>query len=94
MATFFLLGNYTLDGVKGMSPDRTDKAVSLIRELNGEVRSMYALLGGYDFVLIVELPTIDAAMKTSLGLTLLTGISFKTLPAVTVDDFDRIIGEL
>ena len=76
-----------------MSADRTSKAVALIEELGGEIKGMYALLGAYDFVMIVDLPKIETAMKASLGLSLLTGISFSTYPAVTVDDFDRIIGE-
>jgi len=31
-------------------------------------------------------------MKASLGLSLFTGISFSTLPAVSIDDFDKIMG--
>jgi len=78
---------------KSGSANRTEKAVGLIKELGGEVKSMYALLGEYDLMLKVELPDLDAAMKASLGLNLLTGISFRTYPAVPVDDFDRMIGE-
>ena len=92
MQTFFVIGKYSSDAIKDMSPDRTEKSIGLIKELGGEVKSMYALLGGFDFVMIVELPNNDIAMKVSLGLSVLTGISFTTYPAVGVDDFDKIIG--
>jgi len=94
MNTFFMIGKYSNDSLKEMGVDRTQKSVRLIKELGGEVKSMYALLGGFDFIMIVELPTTEIAMKASLGLNILTGISFSTFPAVSVDDFDRIIGEV
>jgi uncharacterized protein with GYD domain len=94
MAIYFMLGKYSESAVKEISSDRTEKTVGLIQELGGKIRSMYALLGEHDVVLIVELPTLETAMKASLGITLLTGLSFKTYPALAVDDFDRVIGEL
>jgi len=93
MQTFFIMGKYSADAVKTMSVDRTDKAISLISELGGRVHSIYALLGGYDLALIVDLPDTETAMKASLGLSVFTGISFSSFPAVPVDDFDRIMGE-
>jgi len=86
------MGKYSTDAIKEMSVDRTEKAISLIKSLDGKVHSIYALLGGYDLALIVDLKDTETAMKASLGLNLLTGISFSTFPAVPVDDFDRIMG--
>lgn len=94
MTTFFMMGKYSADSIREMSPVRTEKAVKLIEELGGEVTSMYALAGGYDLVLIVTLNRLETAMRASLGLTLLTGINFSTFPAVSVEDFDKIIGVL
>ena len=91
MATYFMLGKYSSDSIKEISADRTDKTIRLIREIGGEVKKMYTLLGEYDAVLIVELPSIETAMKASLALNILTGISFKTFPAVHVDDFDKML---
>jgi len=92
MQTFFLMGKYSSGAVKDMSVDRTEKATSLIQELGGKVKAMYALLGGYDLCLIVDLNDTETAMKASLGISLFTGISFSTFPAVSVDDFDKIMG--
>ncbi|MFN3967204.1 MAG: GYD domain-containing protein, partial [Endomicrobiia bacterium] len=63
-------------------------------KFNGEVKSMFALLGEHDLVLIVDFPDIKSAMKASISLTKLTGISFSTLPAVTVEQFDKMVSDL
>ena len=91
MTTYFMIGKYSNEAIKEISADRTGKSVRLIQEVGGEVRSMYALLGGCDVVIVVDFPDNATAMKASLGLNLLTGISFNTYPAVPVDDFDAII---
>lgn len=92
MQTFVMMGKYSAEAVKDISANRTDKAVGLIKELGGKVLSMYALLGGYDLILITEFPNLQVAMKASLGLGILTGISFSSYPAISVGDFDRMIG--
>lgn len=91
MVTFLLFGKYSAQAMQEMSPARTQKAVELIKQLGGEVKGVYALLGKYDLVCIVTLPGIEAAMKASLALSKMTGIGFTTCPAVTVEEFDKII---
>ena len=89
-------GNYVnvapADGIQADS-SYIMEAIKLVDEMGGKVVSIYALLGGYDLVLTVELPGNDEAMKLSLGLSLLTGISFSTFPAVSVADFDKIMNQ-
>jgi uncharacterized protein with GYD domain len=94
VATFFMFGKYSTEAVKGISAERTDKAASLVEKLGGEVNAAYALLGEQDVVLIVDLPGIEQAIKASVALSKLTGISFTTSPAVTVEDFDRMVTEI
>lgn len=91
MATYLMLGKMSLDSLTEMSAARTEKATALIEENGGEVKSAYALLGDSDFALIVELPDYEQAMKTSIGLSRLLGISFTTMPAVSIDRFDKVI---
>jgi hypothetical protein len=43
------------------------------------------------FLLIADFPGVKEAMKTSVELTKLLGISFTTAPAVTVEEFDELI---
>jgi uncharacterized protein with GYD domain len=93
MATFLMFGKYSAEGVKGISSQRTKKAVDLIKKQKGQVKGMYAMLGMADLLLIVDLPGIEAAMQTSVALGKMTGISFCTSPAMTVEEFDKLIGE-
>lgn len=90
MAKFVMLGKYTQGSREGISASRTDQAGDVIRESGGEVIGMYALLGAFDLILLVELPDIETAMQVSLKLTRLTGVGFLTSPAVDVETFDAL----
>jgi uncharacterized protein with GYD domain len=90
MATFLMFGKYSQEAVKGISAARTKKAVGVINKLGGDVKAVYALLGEYDLVFIVELPSIQDVMKASLNLSKATGISFATAPAIRVEEFDKL----
>lgn len=91
MSMYVLFGKYTAESIKGASAKRTEDAAALIKNLGGEVVSGYALLGESDLLLIVDLPDTERAMRASAGLTKLTGIAFRTSPAVSLKDFDRLI---
>ncbi|MFH0913034.1 MAG: GYD domain-containing protein [Candidatus Omnitrophota bacterium] len=92
MAKFLMLGKYSQEAIKGISGERTKKAVSMIEKSGGKVNSMYVLLGNYDLALVVDLPGVSEAMKISIALTDLTAISFISYPAMTVEEFDKITG--
>ncbi len=94
MATFVMLGKYTSESLKGISSERTDKAVYLIKKCGGEVKSIYALLGEHDLIAIVDYPGIEQAMKASIALSKLTGIAFTTSQAISVEEFDKMITEI
>jgi uncharacterized protein with GYD domain len=91
MATYLMFGKYSLEAVKAISAKRTDKTIALIKQNGGELKAGYALLGDIDLVLIVDLPDTEGAMKTSVALSKLLGISFSTVPAVNVADFDKLM---
>ena len=90
MAKYMMFGKYNQDSIKGISPERTKKAAEAIQRVGGKLDSIYALLGQHDLVLIADFPSTPDAMKASLALNKLTGISFATSPALTVDEFDRL----
>lgn len=92
--TFFMFGKYSGEALEAISGKRTSAARDLIEKLGGSVKDMYALLGQYDLVLIVELPTMTDAMKAAVALGRESGISFCTAPAMTVAEFDRLAGEI
>ncbi len=92
MATFFMFGRYSAEALKGISSERTGKAVDLVKQAGGEVKSMYALLGDRDLVFIVDLPSTEDAVKVSISMSKLTGIAFSTVTAIPVEEFDKLVG--
>ena len=92
MSTYFFFGKYSMEAVKSISAERTEESMALIKQNGGEFKAGYALLGDIDLVLIVDLPDTEHAMKTSAALSNLLGISFTTAPAVSVEDFDKLMG--
>ncbi|MBA7702626.1 hypothetical protein ES703_111395 [subsurface metagenome] len=94
MATYFMFGIYSIDALEGISAGRTSDAEKLIARYGGKVNSMYALMGEQDLILIVEFPSVQQAMQASAALSKLTGISFATLPAVEVAEFDQLMAEV
>jgi uncharacterized protein with GYD domain len=93
MATYLLFGKYSQDGIKGMSAERTQKAYAVVENFGGKVKAGYALLGPTDLVLIIDFAGTGQAMQASAALSKLTGISFTTAPAVTVNEFDALMAE-
>ena len=91
MAIFFMFGKYTSKAMEEISAQRTQQAVDEIKKLGGEINAMHVLLGEYDLCFCVSLPGIEEAMKASVNLSRLTGISFTTCPAVTVEAFDNLV---
>jgi uncharacterized protein with GYD domain len=91
MSTFFMFGKYSSESIKKISKERTQQVLNIIKEFKGEVVSMYALMGGYDLVLIIKFPDISEATKSSVEMTKLTGIFFSTLPAFSIEEFDKLV---
>jgi uncharacterized protein with GYD domain len=94
MTTFFLFGSYTQDALDGIDAGRTKKAEEVINGYGGKLRSVYALLGEYDIVMIADLPGVPEALQVSVALARDTGIAFSSCPAIAVADFDRLAGEV
>ena len=94
MLTYLMLGKYSPESLKDISTERTNNAIKLIKELGGEVHSMFALLGDIDLAFVVEFPGIEQGMKASIALSKQMGISFTTMLAMEVKDFDNLISDI
>jgi uncharacterized protein with GYD domain len=92
MASFVMFGKYSAEGIKGISAKRSDEAKAIIKKNGGELKAAYAMLGSTDLLLIVDLPDTSKALATSAALSKLTGIGFTTSPAVTIEEFDKLMG--
>lgn len=93
MPIFMMFGKYTTEAMKGISPERTRKAVEVINANGGKVVSMYAVMGEHDLVFTLDFPDAEKAFATSVALNKMTGISFTTSPVVEVEKFDKLIAE-
>ncbi len=94
MTTFLLLGKYSPEALDKISTERTASACELVKKFGGEVQSLFATLGEYDLVFVISFPGTDEALKASVALSKMTGIAFSTSPAITVAEFDKLMGEL
>ena len=91
MNTYIMFGKFSIGAVKEISAERTKRATAIVESCGGKVQALYALLGETDVVAIVDFPGLKEAMKASVELTKLLGISFTTAPAVTVEEFDKLM---
>lgn len=94
MSKYFMLGSYSPESIRDISEERTQLAIDLVKKYRGTVDAIYILLGEYDLAMIVEFPDSQSAVKASIALTKETGILFTTLPAMTIDEFDKMIEEI
>lgn len=92
--TFFMFGRYSSESAEKISVERTRQAHQVIEKFDGAIKAIYALLGEYDLVIIAELPRMAEAMKASVALKRMTGISFFTAAAMPVEEFDQLVGEM
>jgi uncharacterized protein with GYD domain len=92
MSTYILFGKYSPESINEISAERTQKALQVVADSGGSVESGYALLGEVDLLVIADFPSNKEAMKASVGLAKLLGVGFTTAPAVSMDEFDKLVG--
>ena len=86
MSLYFLLGSLTHDGQR-MLHGNPNLIADRSRDLNipgAEILGQYAVLGRYDFVMMVEADDNDAVARLSLELGMRTGLHLETLPAIPI----------
>jgi uncharacterized protein with GYD domain len=91
MKTILMFGKSSSEELKEISLKYRAEIVSLVKDCGGDVRSMYVMLREKYSVFIFAFPGIKRAMKASIALSRLTGISFTISPAVPVDEFNKIM---
>ena len=94
MPIFMMFGKYSSEALKGISTERTNKAVKIIKNNGGKVISMYAVLGEHDLVFTLDFPDAEKTLAASVALNQLTGITFTTSPVVNVEQFDKLIDDI
>ena len=86
MSLYFLLGTLSTGG-RNMLYDDPDLLVKCTRNVNVEgakILGTYAVLGRYDYVLMVDADDNEAVAKISLEMGVGTGLHIETLPAIAI----------
>jgi uncharacterized protein with GYD domain len=89
MATYIMLSTLTDEGRKTLKerPERLKEVNKEVESMGARVMSQYALLGGYDFVNIIEAPTNEVMSRIAMELGSRGTIKVTTLPGMEINAF-------
>lgn len=95
MPIFVALGKATEQGVKNLGGfgARHEQAVKRAEGLGGKVIGSYALLGHYDYLVILDCPDEKTALRILLGEAQGGNIRYETLTAIPTDEFAKLISK-
>ncbi len=93
MATYIMLSTLTDEGRKTLKerPERLQEVNREIEAMGARVTAQYAVLGGYDFVNIMEAPDNETIARISVELGSRGTVQFTTLAAIPVDEFTKML---
>jgi uncharacterized protein with GYD domain len=76
------------------SPTRLEAAKQSVRQLGGEIKAFYLVMGQYDAVVISEAPDDETATKFALATGARGFVRTETLRAYTEEEYRKIIAAL
>ena len=93
MATFIRLVSMTEQGVKNILKfsEQVAEAKKILEANNARFIEVYATLGRYDFVAIIDAPDEKAIAKVSALIASQGNFRAETLPAVPLEEFTKAI---
>lgn len=96
MPRFVCLGNLTQDGIKTIKDLKKglESLEELAKSMDVKVIDSYFTMGRYDWVTIVEAPSVEVAMKTLFMLGARGGNRTETLLAIPTEDAAKLAGEI
>lgn len=92
MTTFIMTGKYSTEAIKLISVERSAKANEIVEQCGGKIVAAYATMGETDLLAIMEFPDVHKAIKASVDLNNALGISFSSVPAIRIEEFDNLFG--
>ena len=94
MPTYIVLSNLTDHGLSTLkvNPERVLEVNKEIEGMGGKVLGQWAVLGGYDFVTIIEAADNEAMGRISVELGSRGTVRMTTLPAMDVKGFTKRLG--
>lgn len=96
MPRWISLVKLTEQGIRNIkqAPERLVESIKGIEALEGKLIDFYMVMGEYDYVVIVEGPSDEAAMIFLMELGAAGNLRTTTLKAFTQDEFQEMVGKL
>ena len=96
MPTYIMLLNWTDKGAQDAkdAPARAERARQAAKDMGGELKGVYMVMGQYDFVAILELPSDEAMAKFAIKTSQLGFVQTETLRAFTEAEYGQIVASL
>jgi uncharacterized protein with GYD domain len=94
MPRYIMLSRVSSQGLATLknNPGRLKEVNQEIEQFGGRVVQQYALLGGYDFLTILEAPDVETVMRISTELGSRGTATYESYPAISVEEFIRRLG--
>jgi uncharacterized protein with GYD domain len=96
MTTYIVFVNWTERGIQEVkqSPRRLDAARKILKDMGGEIKSVYLTMGEYDLVVVCEASDDAVAARFALQLGMLGNVRTRTLKAFPEAAYREIIASL
>lgn len=96
MPTYVMLVNWTEQGIRNITdgPKRLDTAKSMLKDMGGEVKSVYLTMGQYDLVLTYDAPDDAVAARFALMLGRIGNVRTASMKAFPEQAYREIIATL
>ena len=93
MAVFVALGTVTENGIRNVEAlsARHKRAVERAEQRGGKVLASYALLGQYDYLVVLEAPDIKTAVYILTKEAQGGNVRYQTMAALPIEEFTELI---
>jgi uncharacterized protein with GYD domain len=93
MPKFLVQASYTVEGTKGLlrsgGSSRRKAVEELLAPLGGKLEAFYFTFGDDDAILIIDVPSNDAALAIAMTVRASGMVSSKMVPLIPIEDVDR-----
>lgn len=96
MQKYLCLMQMTDQGIKDVknAPARVQHSINRVKELGGQITSIYTLLGEYDYAAVMEFPSDELAKAFLLELGSKGNVRTTTMRAFAQEEFADVVSKL
>ena len=93
MATYIMLSRLTDEGRKTLKerPERLQEVNKEVEAMGGRITAQFAVLGGYDFINVIEAPSNEVIARISVELGARGTVELTTFPVMPVPAFIQML---